>query len=454
MKTLFTLAVSLLSIACASARAPLAFNPCEVAGRAATCGKVPVPENRALPGARTIELNVAIVKAPSAERDPLVVLAGGPGQGAVEIAGLVVPELATLMQSRDLLLVDQRGTGASNRLSCSGGFEVFERSQPELLQRCLDELKAHADVTQYTTDVAADDLRHVLDALGYDRVNLVGASYGTRAGFVFMRRYPNRVRTAVMRAVAPPGFNILVDGTRNAARQLEGVIAACAADEKCSRAFPKLREEVAALRTRLERESVQAGDVRVTNLLLQQTIYALLLTANTRQTLPALLHNAASGDFTRLAPVMKQIESALYGAIPIGMYLSVVCSEDAPGVTATDRAEMAHAFGATGSDMIDACAAWPRGPVAKELSDVRPLDIPTLLVSGEADPATPEDAGAAAMKQLTRGTHVVARATAHGPMFPGCVRDSVTRFVKSGGSAPIDVACALELQWPPFVVPQ
>lgn len=454
MKSLFLPVVCLLSFACATAPAPLAFDPCKVAGRDAICGTIPVPENRAERGGRTIALNVAIIKATNAERDPLVMLAGGPGQGAVEIAPIVIPELEPLLTTRDLVLIDQRGTGRSNRVACSGGFEVFEPASPDALQRCLEELQSRADVTQYTTDAAAEDLRHVLDRLGYDRVNLVGASYGTRSGFVFMRRYPNRVRTAVLRAVAPPGFNILVDGTRNAARQIEGVIAACAADEKCSRAYPKLKEEVASLRERVAREPIVTNDVKITSLLLQQTIYALLLHANTRQTLPLLLHSAANGDFSKIAAVMKQLLPALYGALPVGMYLSVVCSEDAPFITDAQREEMRGAFGAAGDDIAESCAGWPRGPVARELSDLRPLNIPTLVVTGEVDPATPEESGAAAMNQLTRGTHILATATAHGPMFPGCVRDAVTRFVQGGGSAQLDLTCARELQWPPFVVPQ
>lgn len=456
MNRLLMLVACSLLVACATARAPLA--PCTLpnVNRAVVCGSVAVPENRGVAGGRSINLNVAVIRASSGEAtaEPLVMLAGGPGQGATEIAPIVVPDLEPLLETRDLVLIDQRGTGRSNPLTCAAGFGLFEPNRDAEVQRCLAELSARADVTQYTTDAAVDDLRDALAVLRYGRVNIIAGSYGTRAAFVFMRRYPELVRTAVLRAVAPPGFNIMTGGTRNAARQIEATIAACAADAACSRAYPNLREEFAAFEARVAKEPVRVGDIVVTPLLLNQTLYVLLLNSATRQTLPFLLHSAANGNFERLVPVMKQVQTAVYGALPVGMYLSVVCSEDAPNVSAAEAEEMQHAFGGAGAAILRVCNGWPRGRIAPELAERTPIDIPTLLVSGVADPATPEESGVEAMRILPRGTHVIASATAHIPQYPGCLRDLVTRFVESGGTATLDVTCARELQWPPFIVPK
>ncbi|HET7435241.1 MAG TPA: alpha/beta fold hydrolase [Thermoanaerobaculia bacterium] len=432
-----TLLLLLCLAACATTPRPT-LTQCTVPGvdRVAVCGTIDVPEDRAHPQGRHIALNVAIVKArENTAADPLVLLAGGPGQGAVETARAVVPELEPLLAHRDLVLIDQRGTGKSNPLTCAGGFALVEPSRKDDLARCVDELQRKSDLRQYTTDVAAEDLRVAFDALGYKRVNLVAASYGTRAAFVFMRRYPQRVRTAVLRAVAPSGFNILADGAANFSRQLDQLVADCAQDAKCSAAYPHLDAELATLR-------------KDAPMLLHQTLYALLLSGASRQSLPYLIHNPE-----KLAPVEKQVETAVYGTLPVGMYLSVVCAEDAPRVTSENKQQMVRAFGEFGESIVDACALWPQGRVAPELLRTDAIDVPTIIISGAADPATPPESGQAAMRQLRHGVPVVAPATAHAPMLPGCAREAVQQFVESGGSAAIDTSCINALTWGAFAVP-
>src|SRR5215471_18088486 len=195
----------------------VALQPCRSAGDAIEgwCGHYEVFENRQARTGRKIALNIFIVpaRAEMREPDPFFALAGGPGQGATE----AFPQAAyvrTIAERRDVVLVDQRGTGKSNPLDCTllsvdNPQEVL--GAPYSLDRirsCRADSDRKADTTQYTTSIAADDLDEVRAALGYGRVNVLGGSYGTKAALVYLRRHGEHVRTLTLEAVAPPDFLI------------------------------------------------------------------------------------------------------------------------------------------------------------------------------------------------------------------------------------------------------
>ena len=435
----------------------LVLEPCAIPGvpGAAHCGVDSVWEDRASRRGRRIGLRVVVLPAldPAPAPDPLVVLAGGPGQGAAELAPLLARDLAALRQRRALVLVDQRGTGASNRLSCPGGMAALADATGAGVRACAAALSARADLRHYTTAEAVDDLDEVRAALGYAQVNLLGVSYGTRVAQRYLQRHPDRVRTVTLRAVAPLGFNIPRDGARAADAALRDVLRACAADAACAAAFPRLATELDTVLARAsrapQRVRVDGADVTIDRFLLAQTLYALLLSGSTRQAVPLLIHRAAADGLERLAPVAAQVSAAAYGSIPVGMYLSVVCAEDVPALSGADRAALARDFGGLSAGLVDACRAWPRG--ARPARDEPPSwSGPALLVSGEADPATDVAQGAALARAWTGASHVVLPATAHGPMFPGCATDLVARFVDRASGAGLDDACVRALAWPPF----
>ena len=212
------LLLGLLVVACSSGGQDQGRNPtipleaCRLTGGVnALCGELLVYEDRAAAAGRQLPLNIAVLPATGSsnvvEDDPLFLLAGGPGQAAVEAYASAIYLFADVNRTRDIVLVDQRGTGESNGLNC----EVLEdetlpadlpdEEQIALLEQCRADLSARADLSLYTTDTFVADLDDVRAALDYDIINLYGASYGTRAAQTYLRRFPERVRSVVLDAV-------------------------------------------------------------------------------------------------------------------------------------------------------------------------------------------------------------------------------------------------------------
>jgi pimeloyl-ACP methyl ester carboxylesterase len=446
-----------------AADAPGALRSCVLPGVSGevACGVVPVWEDRSARRGRRIELRVVVLRARDAAPapDPVVVLAGGPGQGAAAMAPMLARELDGLRLRRDLVLVDQRGTGASNPLTCDGGFAVLADTTGSAARACAAALAPRADVRHYATAAAVEDLDEVRAALGYARVNLLGVSYGTRVAQVYLRRHPDRVRSVTLRAVAPLGFNIPRDGERAAHAALARLVTDCAADGACAAAFPRPRRRprarARARRPRAARTRVATGrgdsvDVLLDRTLVDQTLNALLLSAATRQQLPLLLHRASADGLAALAPVAAQVRAAVYGQLPAGMYLSIVCTEDAPALRATDRAASADTFLAAAAGIAGVCRGWPHLAPPPDADARAVWPGPALLVSGDADPATVAEGAEGLARSWPGARHVVLPATAHGPMFPGCARDLVVAFVERATGAALDASCVRALAWPPF----
>lgn len=458
-----SLALAVSSSGRLSAQIPAAgsfLRPCTVATMPARCGSYEVWENRAAGHGRKIPLKILVLAAEdSAPRpDPVFLLAGGPGQAATEIVEAIAPELQALRRHRDIVLIDQRGTGGSNPLTCPGGMGGLSAGA-EAVRACAAELSRRAELAQYTSDNAADDLDEVRAALGYRTVNLVGVSYGTRLAQVYVRRHPQSVRTATLRAIAPMGYNIPIDGARAAERELRRMLADCAADAACATAFPRLAAEFDSVSARVAREPARVRvpqpdgdsmDVVLDRSLLSSTLYALLLSPSLRQRMPLLIHRAATDGLGSLGPIAAQVQRAVYGPLPVGMYLSVVCAEDVPRLTAAGRDSLATTFGGISAGVLDACAAWPHATVAAEFHRPVKWAGPALLVSGAADPATGVELGEALAREWGGARHVVLPATAHGPLFPGCMRELLGEFVERASSAGLDTACVQSLRWAPF----
>ncbi|HEU4560793.1 MAG TPA: alpha/beta fold hydrolase [Longimicrobium sp.] len=432
---------------------------CTVAAIPARCGTFEVWENRAAGTGRKIPLRIVVLAAEDStpRPDPVFMLAGGPGQAATEIAEGILPQFQAVRRHRDIVLIDQRGTGGSNPLTCAGGMAAMEGG-PDSVRACANELSRRADLTQYTSDNAADDLDEVREALGYRTINLVGVSYGTRLAQVYARRHPRSVRTITLRAIASMGYNIPLDGARAAERELRHLFADCAADAACAAAFPRLAAELDSVAARAAREPARVrvpqpgGDsveVVLDADLLWPTLYALLL-GPTRQQMPLLIHRAATDGLGALGPIAAQVRRAVYGPLPTGMYLSVLCAEDAPRLTAADRKEIAGAFGGLSANIGELCDAWPRATVPADFHRPVRWAGPALLLSGDSDPATGVEQGEAVAREWPGARHVVLPATAHGPMFPGCMRELVGEFIERGSADGLDTACVASLRWAPF----
>ncbi|HMN58957.1 MAG TPA: alpha/beta fold hydrolase [Anaerolinea sp.] len=424
----------------------------------ARCGKLAVPENPADPSGRQIELNVAVIKAQSSNPapDPLVLLAGGPGQAATQAFLPVLPALNRVAFKRDILLIDQRGTGQSNPLGCAGSEDV-ERPIGELptpaetaaeFKQCLAGMDA--DPRYYTTAYAMQDLDHVRKALGYQQVNLLGVSYGTRAALTYMRLYPQNVRTAVLDAVVPPGWVIGQSVRRDAQTALESIIARCEADPACKQAFPDLAADLETTLTRLAAQPaevtvpdpISGADTRVVvnpqaaGAMLRLISYSSDLSA----LIPWLVHTSAQGDLRPLASQYLLAGNSIGSSIDQGMFYAVLCSEDIPFLP--PGGEPGDYFFYQIDEYWQAvCAEYPANPQAAADRAYPTLEIPTLIISGSADPITPPENGATAAQYLPNSRQIVMKGMGHGNMQVGCVPDLIRQALEDASVQQLDTTC-------------
>ncbi len=429
-----------------------------------------VPEDRASPNGKTIPLRVAFVPALATRSmpDPIFVLAGGPGQAATKHIPDVVELLSREHRRRDLVFVDQRGTGGSHPFDCpepvDAGFAAQFRDtldSPEL-RDCLARFEKDGSRPElYTTAAAADDLDDVRAALGASQVDLWGVSYGTRLGFAYLRRHGEHARSAVFDAVTPPTQSLLLSAAKDTDRAFKLIFHACAADPACNAAFPKLESRFGDLLTALARQPAHVRladptsgvpvEVTLTRNALALGLRNLLYEPTLSSILPLLIDRACKGDFQSF--VTEAVSLDLAGDLSQGLYLSVICGEDALTATPAERARRG-ADTLLGDSFADAtaqvCSYWPHSPPAAETSNAVHSEVPVLLLSGELDPVTPPSHAEEALASLPHGVHVVVPGAGHGVTGRGCVPKLVARFIDSAGAKPLDTACVKQLKRPPF----
>lgn len=228
---------------------PLTVKACTVDGRAARCGTLTVPEDRLTGKGRTIPVRFVVIPAIGPEKapDPVVYFAGGPGNSAVTEIPSELMVLGDLNVHRDLVFVEQRGTGQSNPLNCPtfAGSLADQAALRASIRSCLAHLPG--DLRFYTTAMYADDVNELLGDLHYAKVNLMGISYGTAVEQVFLLRHPGRVRTMTLQSGSPLSIRLFDRAPGNSQLALDYVFGRCQADPACNRAFPHLTADWAAL---------------------------------------------------------------------------------------------------------------------------------------------------------------------------------------------------------------
>lgn len=434
----------------------------------AYCGTLRVFENREARAGRTIDLRIVVLPAlgTNVQSDPLFFLAGGPGQGAAQMASQIRELFGRVQADRDIVLVDQRGTGKSHPLDCKSdddSLRVWNESDAQALdrlKRCLETLDA--DPRLYTTPIAMDDLDEVRAHLGYERINLYGGSYGTRAALVYMRQHADHVRAVVLDGVAPPDMRLPLFFARDAQRALDRLLADCEADERCRQAYPSLTARVRDLFARLEAAPARVRLIHPRTgaseaLTVDAGLFANILTGAlysplVSSLLPELIARAETGDFQGLAALGALNEPATEN-MSLGMQLSVVCAEDTPRID-TDEIERASAGTLFARHLMTArmkaCEIWPKGRVPASYYDPVTSSIPTLVLSGNLDPVTPPSWGDDVTAQLTNARHVVAPAAGHGVILTGCGARLVKAFFDRGRADDLDARCLETPSRPPF----
>ena len=439
------------------------FDPCVLTAdgnrseSAAECGTLEVPLDPGRPGGERIELLVARISALTGTPapDPFTLIAGGPGQASTTFYARMEPAFARIRRTRDIVLVDQRGTGSSTPLRC----ENIERDEVlldsatfvRLGGECADGL-TH-DPAFFTTSAAVRDLELMREALGYPALNIYGISYGTRVAQHYLKRYPERVRTVVLDGVVPPGLALGPGAAIDAQHALDRLLARCAAMPACLEQYPDLGDRLGQLLARLEASPPKVavphprtGDqttLTLTGELVAGMVRLLTYAPQTAALIPMLVDAAADEDYGPLAAQVLMVSDELHGAISFGMHFAVVCTEDVPFWGRVDRAALERTF--LGPAQVDAlgeiCEAWPRGYMDDDFAGMVEASVPVVLLSGENDPVTPPSYAELSARGLTNYRHLTLPHQAHGQIATGCVPRLLAGFVDSADLAAFDDPC-------------
>lgn len=429
----------------------------------ARCGTLNIPEDRANPNGRQIPVHVAVIPAVSRapQPDPLFLLAGGPGQAASEAFVSMLPMLKSISQERDIVLVDQRGTGKSNPLRCLDPQDesLDEQEMLEKLKACPAQLDAHPRF--YTTEIAMTDLDEVRAALGYESINLYGASYGTRAALTYLRMFPGRVRTVTLDAVVDAEFILFMDAARDGQAALDKFFARCQNEEACQAKFPNLESEFVALLKRLEQAPAeitlahpvnnQPVELTVTRKMVTNLVFSTLYVPDLVATLPLSIHEAYTNEnYVPLVSQAMMLNAGLYD----GMFYATACTEDAPLIFEQEALSRSanSLFGDRTADFAAVCAAWPKGQVSPDFRNPVQSDVPVLILSGEADPITPPRHAENAAKTLSNSIHIIFKDMGHGSLTSLCGSNLLKSFIENASPAGLDTSCAKNTQSPPFFV--
>ncbi|MEJ2513881.1 MAG: alpha/beta fold hydrolase [Gammaproteobacteria bacterium] len=434
----------------------------------ARCTTVSVPLDPAQPAGKVLGLAVAVIPAPT-PREPgeaLTVLAGGPGGSAREFYASFQRAFAQAGKHTDIVLVDQRGTGGSARMDCP----VFEGPDkilsPEAARaatrQCLAVLPH--DPRLFTTSVAVRDLEAVRELLGYERLHVYGASYGTRVAQHYARRYPERTASLILDGVIPPEVPLGPNVPLNAQAALETIFSRCRAQADCEARFGDLEARFAGLRRDLAASPAEFSmphprtgepeSVRLTEVDVAVGVRLLSYTDDSAALLPLLIHEAAGGRPQGLAAQSLLAMEGLSESLALGMHNAVVCTEDLPFVH-IDEAERAR-LEATylGFRQVEAlqamCHDWPRGRMDEDLRVPLNDTVPTLILSGQYDPVTPPAYGDIVAGALPDSRHLVAPGMGHGVAAAGCAPRLLSTFVRQPDPGGLDAACLDRLAPQPF----
>lgn len=426
----------------------------------ARCATLERPENPDDPASAPIALRVVVVPALNLkpEADPVVPLAGGPGQSAVQFYAAYAQAFEPLRRDRDILLVDQRGTGESARLDCPAEDALVEGaySTAQTLQyteECLAALPH--DPRFFTTSVAVRDLEAVREALAYPSLNVYGVSYGTRVAQHYARRYPASTRTVILDGVVPPSLPLGPEIALESQRALDSIFARCGEDAACNERFGDIAKTFADLKTKLERKAVRiktadpvTGEYTSVSFGRNEMAAAVRLLAYSPQTIsmiPLLISEAGDGNYRPLIAQFQMTLSSLSESLALGMHNAVMCTEDTPYYddTLIDLDALRDSYmGPMQLEALEAiCSVWPKGQIDDDLRTPLSTDTPVLLLSGTADPITPPRYADMAARNLHKAWLLTGKHQGHGQLAVGCMPRLIDEFVRQESLEGVDTDC-------------
>jgi pimeloyl-ACP methyl ester carboxylesterase len=449
------------------ASAGIELSSCTLPGvtQVARCGVLYVLENPDRPAGRRLPIHVAIIPATNEPRlpDPIVPLMGGPGEDAIGAAAIYAEQFVELRANRDLLLVDQRGTGQSAALRCDlhsskhvaeSLREVFPLAEVE---RCERRLRAHADLTQYGYLRMSSDLEQVRRALGYGALNLFAGSYGTRAAVVYLRAYPTSVRTVLLGSVVPIDVAQPLPMARTAQEALENMLSACALDSACHGAFPNLSvefEQVVARLTSGVRVSVpgSTGPVLLRRGRVAEWFRSRLYRPKSAASLPWLINQAYLGNWDPIVEGILADSRDADSDLSLGLLFAITCNEDIPFLD--EKEVLPQTQGTFLGDyrvreQQAACKPWPKSALPVDYRKPVHSSVPTMFVSGDTDGGTPLWYMQHVAPGFTKRVEVVARGQGH-TEWSDCIAQLYQRFISTASAHELIGASCEPLPRPPF----
>ena len=404
------------------------------AGQQVDCFDLLVPEEVGRPQEKLIRLHGGIFHhGPATRPDPVILLHGGPGGGALEwIANAVASGFLSLFPGRDLVVYDQRGAGYSQpRLNCPDLALEFSLSLSEdqrmsqvgwgaaHLEACWEQLAGRGvDLSAYSTAANTADLDALISALGARQVNLFGQSYGTYLGLSYLRDYgaQGRLRSLVLAGVEPAQTNLLLTRGANAQSAWKALFAACAADPACRSAYPDLENQFYRLLKRLAASPVtlqvnnpfngQSQAVVLNDFRLLELVYRSSYRSSWLPRLPRLISSLDAGEATLAVKAWTNVMDAAV-MVDDGVYYAILCS-DVGRSTSREAVRAANQdledpfeayFNQTAEAVLDLCQGWPSA-ASLHPGGAASSATPVLLLSGALDPATPPHLGQMAAQTL------------------------------------------------------
>jgi len=455
------------ALQCGFALAGDLLNPCRVDGFAqqVQCGEIQRPLSPDEPNGKQIAVHFIVLPARDKNKvpDPVFLLAGGPGQSAINVASWIQVVFEKLQRRHDLVFVDQRGTGKTAPLECPEpadlqGVGDADYGVKHMLQ-CKVQLEKlpYGDLRFFTTTIAMQDLDAVRAALNYPKINLIGVSYGTRAALEYKRLFPDHVRRAVLDGVVQPDQMLTDDDLQHALNKL---FQDCDQEPRCHKAYPALQQDWKNLLAALPQPAVlthprlgNSVKAIVTRNDVLTWVSTILYSPVNTSALPHAIEEAGRGNFNPMLTLSGAGSLQNPGSIATGMHFSTVCTEEFDRMTKPGKPQSDNDFGDMHKqEYIKVCQHWPRGTVPPGFYTVPVSVTPVLLLSGGLDPVTPPthaEKVAAALGPLAR--QIVLDNSGHGVLQQTCFTDIATKFInaKSDSEAVgVDASCVAQIPRP------
>lgn len=458
----------------------LVFKECDVADasgrfrRRAGCASLSVPEDYDQPNGTRLSLFIVRLAShkPVPYADAVTLLAGGPGGAASDNYLNLEHAFGKLLKHRDIYLIDQRGTGRSERFDCDEsnmpGDLALQLFDPVIAQKtafkCLADFQG--DPRYYTTSVAVKDLESVRAALGVSQWNIYGASYGTRVALHYLRRYPDNVRSLILDAVVHPELPLGPAVAVESQRALDQLVQNCQKDSECHKAFPDLDAGLKRLLAQLKKQPVDIQFENFTTGRIEPMTFTynhlvgfirltLYQTAGVSM-IPVLLHEAyKNNNFSPLARKAINVQRQMSKAIALGMHFSVACTEDQAFVSEDDISPAVHQsyMGTSLVEVSEAfCRVWPRGLIDPDFKLPVKAEHPVLLLSGSVDPITPPAYADAVAKHLPNSLHLVNENQGHGQASVGCTPTIMAKFIEQAAVDLLQTDCLKKQKADPFFI--